>query len=113
MNIYQIISDKTMNRTVFVILSNLIFISLLNAQQKINVLVKVIVHCRPNTSQIYITGNTDNLGFPGNLYIGIRSEDSVNFLFEVLLIHFTEVEPFDQDVRHGAALEDTDEKIRA
>ena len=51
-----------MNRTVFVILSNLIFISLLNAQQKINVLVKVIVHCRPNTSQIYITGNTDNLG---------------------------------------------------
>jgi predicted alpha/beta superfamily hydrolase len=51
-----------MNRTVFVIISHLIFISLSNAQQNFNVLIKVIVHSRTDTSQIYITGNTDNLG---------------------------------------------------
>lgn len=51
-----------MNRNVFVILAILIFTSSLNAQHKINVLFKVIVHSRQDTAQIYITGSTDILG---------------------------------------------------
>jgi predicted alpha/beta superfamily hydrolase len=62
LNIYQIISEKTLNRNIFVILFFLIFISLLNAQQNFNVLIKVIVHSRTDTAKIYIAGSTDNLG---------------------------------------------------
>jgi predicted alpha/beta superfamily hydrolase len=62
LNIYQIFSNINMIRKLFLILSFLIYTSLLNSQQKINVLIKVIVHSKPDTSQIYITGNTDNLG---------------------------------------------------
>jgi predicted alpha/beta superfamily hydrolase len=51
-----------MNRNIFAILFFLIFVSLLNAQQKINVLIKVNVYSRPDTARIYITGNTDSLG---------------------------------------------------
>jgi predicted alpha/beta superfamily hydrolase len=58
---YQITSIKFMNRSIIVSLSIIIFASLLNAQQKIDVLIKVIAN-RPDTAQIYITGNNNELG---------------------------------------------------
>jgi predicted alpha/beta superfamily hydrolase len=60
--IYQIISNNFMDKKIIVIFCFLAFASFLRAQKEIQVLIKVIAHNKPDTSQIYITGNTDSLG---------------------------------------------------